>query len=467
MLRTQPGDASFYRGQDRQFPQNHQLSTQPYNCQPGSIESEQEPFGYHGSFVNGSSEQQHYGIHHSECQYHVGDTTQIDQYRPSCFDQGYRPTSYLQSPAQSTSEQMPGPPSGYLHQRMPELVQLPQGQFPIHYHHLPTSSAIHSAGLTQPGFISPFRRSGTKKALLIAINYSGEYELQGPINDIKFIHYFLTTKCGYDPSNITVLTDRPFDKPCGHISLPTRANILQYLGELVHYAMSGDSLFFHFSGHGVQINDQPPYDEIDGLDEALVPLDFHAAPYIVDDELYQILAMRIPRGVRLTCVIDCCHCGTVLDLPYNYIQRNEHMTPVTVLPGHHSNSDAAASTPILAANNGAFALVPQPSFQEYSWKFRRHHGQCSPGSETGVVLLFSGSADPEKAADHSGRSYIRSGAMTYAFLYAVEQKLQANRPFTYAELLDSIRDKMCHQFSIQTPQFSSSHHIDLLSLFSV
>ena len=84
---------------------------------------------------------------------------------------------------------------------------------------------------------------------------------------------------------------------------------------LVSGCESGDSLVFHFSGHGVQRLD-PSGDEVDGFDEALCPLDFEANGTILDDEINETLVRPLPRGVKLHALVDACHSGTVLDLPY-------------------------------------------------------------------------------------------------------------------------------------------------------
>ena len=52
------------------------------------------------------------------------------------------------------------------------------------------------------------------------------------------------------------------------------------------------------------------------LNETLLPLDHRAAGQIVDDELNARLVNVLPRGVKLHAVIDACHSGSVLDLPF-------------------------------------------------------------------------------------------------------------------------------------------------------
>jgi Caspase domain len=49
---------------------------------------------------------------------------------------------------------------------------------------------------------------------------------------------------------------------------------------------------------------------------SLIPVDFQTAGHIIDDDLIQMLVKPMPAGVTMTVLMDCCHSGTVLDLPY-------------------------------------------------------------------------------------------------------------------------------------------------------
>ena len=91
---------------------------------------------------------------------------------------------------------------------------------------------------------------GHRRALFVGINYVGQKgELRGCINDVKNIKNFLTDN--YDIDESLVLTDDQKDPK----SIPTRANILNAFRWLREGAKAGDSLIFHYSGHGGSVKD--------------------------------------------------------------------------------------------------------------------------------------------------------------------------------------------------------------------
>lgn len=71
---------------------------------------------------------------------------------------------------------------------------------------------------------------------------------------------------------------------------PPRAGIAWLMSDL----RPGDSLVFHFSGHGSQQRDTSG-EEADGLNETICPADFRAAGEIVDDELNRLLVNPLPQ----------------------------------------------------------------------------------------------------------------------------------------------------------------------------
>jgi len=109
------------------------------------------------------------------------------------------------------------------------------------------------------------------------------------------------------------------------------------------------------------------------MDETIVPCDYETAGQIIDDDMYTIFAST-PAGVRLTCVMDCCHSGTGLDLPYNF--RGETVTA----PQSKSHSRAQHRTGgSRDAASSADANVP--------------------GTTQADIILFSGCRDDQTSAD--------------------------------------------------------------------
>lgn len=91
-----------------------------------------------------------------------------------------------------------------------------------------------------------------------------------------------------------------------------------------------------------------------------MPADYQTAGMIVDDEIFDTLIGPLPKGVRLTAVMDCCknplrslppnfffflqrllfppshlvsfagHSGSVFDLPYSYVLDGSRDIPIEV-----------------------------------------------------------------------------------------------------------------------------------------
>lgn len=143
--------------------------------------------------------------------------------------------------------------------------------------------------------------TSVKRALLIGINkYKGVPKLQGSLNDIATMKQILITRWGFDERHITLLTDEA----------ATRAGMLAALEQFVHEAGPDDTVYFHYSGHGSQVQDTNGDEKDDGLDETLVPQDGRTGDVrdITDDELDALFARL--RSKTAMIVLDSCHSGT-------------------------------------------------------------------------------------------------------------------------------------------------------------
>ena len=155
---------------------------------------------------------------------------------------------------------------------------------------------------------------GKHRSLYVGDNYHGTpNELHGCINDVNNLRHLLE-ELGFNSSESKVLVDDP-EFP-GRTGNPTKDEILQGLDWLVAEAAPGDNLIFHYSGHGTrgQLGSTQR--------DAIVPKDYEAASVIFDKDLWSRLCARLPAGSRLTAIFDCCHSGTVLDLPYCFYPQS-------------------------------------------------------------------------------------------------------------------------------------------------
>jgi metacaspase-1 len=97
----------------------------------------------------------------------------------------------------------------------------------------------------------------------------------------------------------------------------------------------------------------------DGYDETLVPVDYASAGQIRDDDLFQVLVGSMPAGVTVTCIMDCCHSGTVLDLPFQFVadgESNEMTVPADFDFGKLMGLAQNLAAALAAANGGQGAM---------------------------------------------------------------------------------------------------------------
>ncbi|KAF8629014.1 hypothetical protein AX17_005870 [Amanita inopinata Kibby_2008] len=278
----------------------------------------------------------------------------------------------------------------------------------------PTAGASQVPATVSPIGVEIQDRSigpGRKKALCIGVNYVGQRKpLRGCVNDAKRVRKYLMEEQGFQRENIIILAD------VGNASgKPTKKNILRCMRWLAKDAKKGDSLFFHFSGHGGQVKDLDG-DEVDGWDEVIFPVDFNENGYITDDEMHDTLVKPLPEGCRLTALFDSCHSGTALDLPYIYS-----------VGGHLKNSRGLLK------------------------KRARAH-----------VVAWAGCQDEETSKDTYSLDGSAVGAMSHAFISSLKQTPRQ----TYRDLLKHLRAQLQTRHN-QRPQLSSSRPLDSNQLFVI
>jgi len=183
-----------------------------------------------------------------------------------------------------------------------------------------------------------------KFAVVIGINYVGTSNaLNGCINDAIHVKDFLINKAGYLSENILMLADDNIN------TKPTKQNISNTFTTLINKAVNEgfNELWFSYSGHGSYQSDTNG-DENDRYDEVICPADFSTAGMIVDDYIYDNLVCKLPQNVTLFSIMDCCHSGTIFDLPCLYTTtyttnntKNKHVAKVISISGCRDNQTSA------------------------------------------------------------------------------------------------------------------------------
>lgn len=280
-----------------------------------------------------------------------------------------------------------------------------------------------------------------KKALLIGVGKypeSGGWNSLSSGNDIDLVTKALINQ-GFKPENITTLTDEK----------AVKKNILQVLRvDFLKKVNKGDIVYFQYSGHGQQAADLSG-DEVDGLDECLVPYDspmkfkpgvYEGENLITDDELGQALAaIRTKLGPEghAVVVLDACHSGT----------------------GTRGTAQARGTTEIMASKDFLNAHKGKIVSKEDNSLSNKSRG-AQPEAPIAPMISFFGSAQNQlnyEMTDDAGTQY---GSLSYAFTSAL---LKTGSSSSYRSLFDRIRREMSQIAPLQQPQIEGDLDIDVFN----
>ncbi|PHT98056.1 Metacaspase-3 [Capsicum chinense] len=272
--------------------------------------------------------------------------------------------------------------------------------------------------------IRPPAVHGRKRAVLCGINYRGHPKsLKGSINDVLSMRYFLVEKLGFPYASVIVLTEDEKDP----YKYPTKANIRSALRWLVHGCRPGDSLVFHYSGHGARVRDRDG-DEIDGHDESICPVDYETEGRILDDEINSTIVRPLPPGATLHAIIDACFSGTSLDL--SFVCR----------------------------------IINRAGY----FRWEDHRISSYKGTRGGTAFSISACNDDQSSGDTTAFTGVPMGALTYSFIQTLEEEVK----LTYGRLIMCMYNKI-HEAQkglglngaseTQEPQLSSSEPFDIHS----
>lgn len=142
-------------------------------------------------------------------------------------------------------------------------------------------------------------------------------DLFGVTNDLEAISRVLIERFQFKLEDIEIISDLPIHVG-GKIIPPVKPTHKRIVDSfrtfLIEQARPGDVVFFYFAGHGSQEPDDGS-DELDGLDETLVPLDYASktdpSNDIRDDEIGILLGeLSSKNPSNITIAFDSCWSGT-------------------------------------------------------------------------------------------------------------------------------------------------------------
>lgn len=266
-----------------------------------------------------------------------------------------------------------------------------------------------------------------KRALIVGINTYPSAPLRGCVNDALMISEMLTQYFGFQSIDKRMLTD----------DSATTDNIRERLNWLVDGAVPGDVLFFSYSGHGSQMVDTD-YDamkEPDGLDEIICPVDLNWRDKVIKDDELKAIFDRVPEGISLTVLLDCCHSGSGMDhmnqwQPETYMRSLEPRDPnIRALP-----------MPIDILNRGLGLDIGVKPRSVQSRDVNK------------VGLMIAGCQSNQTSAD-AYINYMYCGAATYSMLNSLKKH---NYDVTYRDLLTEMNQFMTTNKYSQRPELNGS-----------
>lgn len=256
-----------------------------------------------------------------------------------------------------------------------------------------------------------------KKALIVANNYPDTaHTLRGCVNDAYTIQSILQNNFAFD--SVVMLLDKD----------ATTAAMLAALELLVEGAVPGDTVYFHYSGHGSQMIDRDGNEE-DGLDEIIVPYDLDWKEKVIRDDDLKRIFDKLPTGVNLTVTLDCCNSGGGLDQANVYQPLGEAVKKV-------ENAD-----------EGRFLPPPEHiAMFEESMGFKTRLIQSRDVDQTGI--LMSGCQAHQTSAD----AYI-NGKWQGAFTYSIAKVLSdSNYSISHIKMIEDINKFMVAAQYTQRPE---------------
>ncbi len=231
-------------------------------------------------------------------------------------------------------------------------------------------------------------------------------------NDIEAIKQTLIRKFNFKQAEIkTLLTKQE----------TTKKSILNGFRDLIAKVKAGDIVYLHYSGHGSQVLDDNG-DELDGLDETLVPSDYQSrqdgSRNIRDDEIGKFLEeLKAKNPSNVTFVVDSCFSGTITREGRQFVR------------GESYKGKTPKVNPKAAADDSS--------------------GLLSTKSLGNNFVIISATRSDQTAKETDNDSTGKMGALTYSLIKAFNE---ATPKTTYQDVFERVQTIVSQRVDGQNPQ---------------
>lgn len=291
-----------------------------------------------------------------------------------------------------------------------------------------------------------------KRALIIAIGRYDKKSKWRPLSsrkDMQIVREALIQYLQFPVDNIDTLVDAD----------ATRKGIYDALTKLASEVKEGDMVVIHYSGHGTQMSDDNG-DEMDGLDEALVPYDapektalsfgkysgyksgkvvYNGDLHMRDDEfgsLVNLIRQKAGSKGHVVVIMDSCHSGTATR-------------------GNGTGNVRGASDPLILPNASKPASAKED--KDAGFGLASENAEADPAKLAKFVLMTGASAN-ESNYEYDEESV---GSLSYAFVKSIS-RLKTGE--TYASIFNSIRVTMASVLQRdQTPTLEGDVNLGLFT----
>ncbi len=281
-------------------------------------------------------------------------------------------------------------------------------------------------------FVSGDLAAQTKHALIVAIgNYPNprvnKWKPINSANDVPLIKDALVNSQQFSEHNIDVLID----------AQATKQGIIDAMDKLYKKINKGDIVVIHFSSHGQQLEDDND-DEVDGLDEAIVP---YGAVFSTDPEKFDAVAPGYLRDDVF---------GDKINLIRNKLGKDGDVL-VNIDACHSGSATRGNQIALVRGGNGAMVSSNFNSRRfsgaDTAGVFKENRGTRLSADAASMVLI-SGAQARELNSECFDDNDKPVGSLSYAFSKAISS-LKGN--ITYRGFFALIEDIMQVKAPLQKP----------------